>query len=71
MVVDETDPFRRDGVMVHRFEGHEGPIYRPCTGHHCVYCADLSTAKAYLSFWRRPPERRCCRRVNRSSPARF
>lgn len=59
MAVDEVAPVLMDGVLVHRFEGHEGPIYRPCTGLHCVYCADMPTARSYLSFWRHAPERRC------------
>ena len=59
MAVDEGERVRVDGVLVHRFMGHAGPIDRPCTGRHCVYCADLPTARAYLSFWRRSPEHRC------------
>lgn len=64
----KTGLTRRDGVLVHCFQGHDGPIYRPCTGSHCVYCADLPTAKTYLSFWQRAPERRCLRQTGVSLP---
>ncbi|MEB3158224.1 MAG: hypothetical protein VKK03_02045 [Synechococcus sp.] len=57
--MDESAPIRVNGVLVHRFDAHGGPIYRPCSGPNCVYCADLTTARAYLSFWGRSPEHRC------------
>jgi len=59
MVVDDGERVQVEGVLVHRFSGHDGPIDRPCTGAHCVYCADVSIARSYLSFWRRPPDHRC------------
>lgn len=59
MVVDDGQLVQVEGVLVHRFSGHDGPIDRPCTGTHCVYCADVSIARSYLSFWRRSPEHRC------------
>ena len=64
-VVDDGERVCVDGVMVHRFHGHDGPIDRPCAGRGCAYCADLSTARVYLSFWARAPEHRCRRQTAR------
>ena len=45
----------REGDTVHVFIGDDGGIYRTCSGSRCAYCADIETARAYLSYWRRKP----------------
>jgi len=47
----------QDGGTVHAFHGDDGLIYRACSGERCVYCNDMETARAHLSYWGRTPAR--------------
>ena len=46
-----------DGGSVHVFLGDDGLVYRVCAGERCVYCNDMATARAHLTYWGRKPHR--------------